>query len=362
MNLRKRIEQSIAIELQAAVESQKYRKYSGEYCERLVQALTALLHGAQPLLFASGSAAIETTLRAVGIGPGCHVMLAAYDYPGNFWAIERTGARPLLIDAQPESWCLDVERLCKTIETSSSRPRAVIASHLHGQLSDISAMRELCDKHGILLVEDACQALGAQLSTLPVSDLAAQPTNADLAGHVTVCSFGGGKVISAGRGGACATQDARLAQQIKIAAGSGSGPYSLSELQAACVLGQLEYLDEINATTQRYFVQLGKLLSKQWIAPWSKLESNRLAFYQAGLLLRNASNKEHIIAAEQKLAARGVALGRGFVGFHKRSNRRCDVAEPLENTGTLVEQTITLHHSIAMDGEIEADELARLLG
>ena len=189
----------------------------------------------------------------------------------------------------------------------------------------------------------------------------------NLVGHqadFAILSFGGGKTISAGRGGALLARNPVLGQRAKLAGGAGSGPYQLSELQAAVVLAQLTYLDQINAATRRYFAQLAAELAAayptwSWQMPAAAMR-DRTAYYQAGWLVepnsRNASDafeesREQLIAS---LRARGIPAGEGFKGFHRRSARRCDLPEPLTHTARVVEQTLVVHHRIALSGVARA--------
>ena len=171
-----------------------------------------------------------------------------------------------------------------------------------------------------------------------------------------VVSFGGGKVLSAGRGGALVTSDAELAQRARIAAGSGSGPYALSELQAAVVVAQLPWLQEINHACRHFFGNLAKSLCGLGgiEAPFLE-QAAQAAYYQAGFLVnrlqaleqRNGSGLERLTVegVVERLRRAGVPAGGGFAGFHRRSTRRCDVAQPLHHAPRIAVATLTIHHS-----------------
>src|SRR5690606_8468971 len=136
-------------------------------------------------------------LRGLKIGPGDEVLLAGYDFAGNFRAIEAVGARPALIDINPATWCLDVDLLESAIGPET---RAVIASHLHGGLVPMRRLMQLASARGIAVVEDACQAPGAIIDG----------RRAGTWGDAGVLSFGGSKLLTAGRGGAVLTQSAEV--------------------------------------------------------------------------------------------------------------------------------------------------------
>lgn len=283
------------------------------------------------------------------------MLLSAYDYPGNFWAIERIGARPVLLDVEPNSWRISASGLQQIVD-HGTRCKALIVSHLHGQLQDMASVRHWCDQLGISLVEDACQGLGATLTGRPAGSF----------GHASIVSFGGGKVLSAGRGGAMLTSDAVVAQRAKIAAGGGSGPYALSELQAAVVNAQLPWLEPIVSHCRQYFSTVASCLREcdQICIPFADDLANT-AFYQAGFIVpgdlvttesANTSNLPSQLIEALRIA--GIPAGTGFAGFHRRTARRCRQSQPLVHTANVTARTVTIHHSVAVDSHVSAELLA----
>ena len=118
------------------------------------------------------------------------MILAAYDFPGNFRSVEAVGARPVLVDIDPRTWCLDSGRIAAAVSPAT---RAVIVSHLHGGLADMAQICEIASAHHLSVIEDACQAAGAQVQGRP----------AGAWGDAAVLSFGGSKLLTAGRGAPC---------------------------------------------------------------------------------------------------------------------------------------------------------------
>src|SRR5262249_27521235 len=139
--------------------------------------------------------AVELALRALKVGPGDEVVLAAYDYPGNFLSVHAVGAHPVLVDVELGNWNLGPERLAEAIGPAT---RAVIASHLHGGLVPMREVMEVAAARGVAVVEDAAQAPGAEV----------QGRKAGTWGDAGVLSFGGSKLLTAGRGGALLTRRA----------------------------------------------------------------------------------------------------------------------------------------------------------
>jgi perosamine synthetase len=382
-----------------------WRRYEGVCAQELQQQLSSVLGQTTVQLASSGTAAVEILLRAAGVGAGDEVIIAGYDYPGNFWAIERSGARPVLVDVASGSWAIDQEALSNAYRPSC---KAIIASHLHGELAPIKALREWCDERGVLLIEDACQAIGALLDSNSASPACAVGS----VGHAAVVSFGGGKILCCGRGGAWATSDETLAQRGKIAAGAGSGPYGMSEIQAALISAQLPWLEAIHNQCRAFFKAVDAQLQRANF-PGVLVARPHLAttaFYQAGWLLptvgaslstsasstktrnelvaslRSPSPQEsnqrgadgvHVRQADGRtsgevvssqrhpdgtlhlqLNSRGLPFGEGFPGFHRRSGRRCRLPATLTNTAIAAEQTLVLHHRVAIEECVTAEEVA----
>ena len=394
--LLKEIDQAVRSTLIELAESRSYRQYRGPYAERLESELQARVGAAGCLLASSGTAGLEIALRAFSIGAGDEVILSAYDYPGNFWAVERVGAMPVLVDTGPDSWRISMDSLRDAVN-ASGRCKAIIASHLHGQFQQVGQLRQLCEERGMRLIEDSCQSIGAIVEGRPAGSH----------GHVGIFSFGGGKLLSAGRGGAVVAQDTKTAQRLRLAAGAGSGAYELSELQAAVVLSQLPWLDRINAQCCQYFSavvhQLHRLqgvpASKgraNWAVPYAQsLAEQASSIYQAGFLWRpdgatlcsssspsaggpspaGEPDSEHgqvgqgTVAGWEELLYRDAPrsdvlrqhLGRGFSGFHRRSGRRCSIPFPLRHAPLVADNTLVVHHRIALVEEITPAQLAHQL-
>jgi dTDP-4-amino-4,6-dideoxygalactose transaminase len=307
-------------------------------------------------LTCSGTAALEIVLRALGIGAGDEVLISCYDYPGNFWAIERVGARPVLVDTSADSWRIDFESLERGFLPSC---KALIVSHLHGELQKVDELRAWCEQRAVFLVEDICQSLGASWRGAPIGSF----------GHAAIMSFGGGKLLSCGRGGAWATSDETLAIKGRVASGAGSGPYALSELQAASVLAQLVWLDEINSRCRTFFKALDeqlKISSYDWaFVPRTNL--NTTAFYQCGWQLNEAfagaDRQELLIALTSTKHFKDdtvaeLPFGPGFPGFHRRSTRRCRKSGSLMHANAASNRTLVLHHRVVLQEQWTTERLA----
>lgn len=319
--------------LLAAYADGSWGRYHGTNCDRLIAALTEYHAVEQVTLCCSGTIAVELALRGLKIGPGDEVLLAGYDFAGNFRSIEAVGARPALVDINPATWCLDVDLVESAIGPET---RAVIASHLHGGLVPMRRLMEIAASRGIAVIEDACQAPGAIIDG----------RRAGTWGDTGVLSFGGSKLLTAGRGGAVLTRSAEVHQRIKVFAERGNDAFALSELQAAALLPQLAKLNARNATrrdrARQLLTQLAdvSLLSSVQIAD----PPNEPAFYKVAWLF--TGERERFIAAAQR---EGLAIDAGFRGFAARGAKRCRHATSLEQSRAAAERTVVLHHPVLLE-------------
>src|SRR5262249_24487397 len=158
----------------------------------------------------------------------------AYDYPGNFLSVHAVGAMPVLVDVRPEDGQLNVRKLA---EAAGPKTRAVVASHLHGGGVPMRELTEWAAQRGLRVIEDAAQAPGAVI----------EGRKAGTWGDAGILSFGGSKLLSAGRGGALLTRHADVLLRARVFLSRGNLICPLSELQAAVVLPQLAKLDDRNS-------------------------------------------------------------------------------------------------------------------
>jgi dTDP-4-amino-4,6-dideoxygalactose transaminase len=284
-------------------------------------------------------------LKSIGMQSGDEVILSAYDYPGNFWAIEAAGANPVLIDVLPQSTTVSIEQLQ---QAWSPRTRACIVSHLHGEVQDCAVIANWAEQQKVILIEDCCQALGATIAGKRVGSLTS----------MAIVSFGGSKVLSAGRGGALICREEHQFQRCKLAAGVGSGAWLLSELAASVVLAQWPYLEQINQQCRIYFEQLAQSLDRQALRFLAPSAGQQAVYYQAGWIAPTAEDRQRLV---QSLAMQNIPAGAGFVGFHRRSARRCR-SNALVNAPDLVQRLMVLHFSIAMDNRFTPSQLASAIG
>ena len=193
----------------------------------------------------SGTSALELALRAFDIGPGDEVITAANSFIASALGISHAGAKPVLVDVDPFTYTLDVKALERAV---TRRTKAIIPVHLYGHPAHMGPIRQLADKHGLVVIEDACQAHGARYKGKRVGSL----------GHAAAFSFYPGKNLGAyGDGGMVVTKDRKIANRLEMLRNYGQKEkykhlfrgYNrrLDTMQAAILRVKLRYLEKWNA-------------------------------------------------------------------------------------------------------------------
>jgi len=303
------------------------------------------------LTCSSGTVAVTIALRGLHLPAESEVLLGAYDFPGNFRAIQEAGLRPVLVDIDPETWSLD---LAQIEAACSPRTRAMIVSHLHGGLAPMPQVMDLTARLGLLVVEDACQAPGALIGQRRAASW----------GDVGVVSFGGSKLLTAGRGGAVLTNRAEVMQRAKIYCERGNHAFPLSELQAAVLLPQLRKLASRDFTRASAIRGLRESLAdlEGALRPVAcDFENNLPGFYKHAWRCAGPRGEE---LRRNLLVAAGVLnlpLGEGFRGFTKRPTSQCRKVGPLANALEAAQRTVVLHHPILLRGTEAIDQLSKTI-
>lgn len=208
------------------------------------------------LAVSSGTAALHLVLRQVGVGHGDRVAVSTLTFAGSVFPILYLGATPVFIDSERTSWNIDPDLVREYLDDSArtnSLPKALIAVHLYGQHCDIDAIAEVCAEHGVVLIEDAAESLGATYRGRQTATTA----------RYSILSFNGNKIITTTGGGMIIARDPIAIAQMKKWANQSREPaieylhrdvgfnYRMSNVLAAIGRGQLLVLDERVAARRR---------------------------------------------------------------------------------------------------------------
>lgn len=213
----------------------------GDNVKKLEADIAKYSHVAHGIGCGNGSDAIHIALQAAGIGAGDEVITTPFTFFATGGAIARAGAKPVYADIDPISFNLDPEEIEKHI---TERTKAIIPVHLYGQMADMVRIREIADKHNLVVVEDAAQAIGAKQGEYTVGEL----------GDAATYSFFPTKNLGAyGDGGMVVTNNDDIAEKSRVIRVHGSKPkyyhsvlgYNsrLDELQAAVLNVKFPHLD-----------------------------------------------------------------------------------------------------------------------
>jgi perosamine synthetase len=324
-------------------------RYHGGHVARLERRLAEMHRVDHVLTCGSGTFAVELALRALQVGAGDEVVMAAYDYGGNFLSVHAVGARPVLVDVDGDNWNLAPESLTAAFGPAT---RAVIVSHLHGGLVPMREVMEIAGRQGVAVIEDAAQAPGAWV----------QGRETAAWGDVGILSFGGSKLLTAGRGGALLTRRADVAQRARLWLQRGNHVCPLSELQAAVLVPQLDRLAERHARRLRAARFLEERLSAvPGLRPFRNraLENSEPGYYKLGLQFdaeRFGLDRERFVAA---MRAEGIAVDAGFRALHVgRSPSRWRGAGPLPQAERAHHGAIVLHHPILLGDGNDLEQVA----
>ena len=240
----------------------KVEAFEAELCE-----LTGAGYAAA---VSNGTAALHVACLAAGIGPGDEVITTPITFAATANAVLYCGGTPVFADIDPETYEIDPLSIESKI---THKTKAVITVDFTGQACDYDAIRAVCRKHGLLLIEDAAHSIGTRYRGIPVGKIA----------DLTTFSFHPVKTVTAGEGGAVLAQDAALAERVKLFARHGitrekellwdqgnSGwyyeqqllgyNYRLTDLQCALAISQLKKLDQFAARRRELAEQYDRLL------------------------------------------------------------------------------------------------------
>ena len=221
----------------------------GPHVDGFERDLARAIGVAHAAALSSGTAALHLALRLLGVGPGDRVITSTLTFVATANAIAYTGATPVFIDSTPASWNIDPALLAEELEArarAGTLPRAVVVVDIYGQCADHDAIGQACARHGVPVIEDAAEALGATY----------KGRGAGTMGTMGVLSFNGNKIITTSGGGMLVSDQAELVERARFLATQAREPaphyqhaalgynYRMSNLLAAVGRGQVAVLAE----------------------------------------------------------------------------------------------------------------------
>jgi dTDP-4-amino-4,6-dideoxygalactose transaminase len=234
----------------------------GPFVSRFEQEFAAAVGSRYAVACASGTAAIHVGLVLLGVGAGDLVAVSDFTFVGSSNPVKYQGADLVLVDSESTTWQLDPALLADWLDRQARLgrplPKAVMVVHALGQPARLEEIAQICEHHGIPILEDAAESLGASWST---GELAGRQTGT--VGRIGAFSFNGNKIATTGGGGMLVTDDEALAVRAKHLTTQAKVPdtgylhdevgynYRLTNVAAALGIAQLERLPSFVATKRR---------------------------------------------------------------------------------------------------------------
>lgn len=308
---------------------------------------------------ANGTAALHLALIILGIGKGDEVIVPALTYIAVPNAVTYTGAKPVFVDSEPSTWCIDPAKIEEKI---SPRTKAIIPVHLYGHPADMDLIMAIAKKHGLRVIEDAAEAHGAEY--LPAGRHGKGRKVGGI-GDIGIFSFYGNKIITTGEGGMLVTnnlawhekgqflKNQAMSKEKKYVHSEIGFNYRMTNVQAAIGLAQLEKLDAFitqkRAIAQQYNQLLAgvKGISLPPEAAWAKN-----IYWMYSILVQDdfAVSRDELMA---KLQTAGVETRPFFTCVHKQPPYLSHGHEVLPVAEKLSLQGINLPSSVILtDKEI----------
>lgn len=219
-----------------------------DYIVKFEAAFAAHLGVTHAIATSSCTGALHMGMAALGIGPGDEVILADTNWIASAAPIVHLGAKPVFVDIDPISWCLDPVKVEAAI---TPRTKAILAVHIYGNLCDMDRLQDIADRHGLALIEDAAEAIGSVWHGRRAGSM----------GCFGAFSFHGTKTLTTGEGGMFVTSDPALFERVLTLSNHGRArgqtkqfwpdevgfKYKMSNVQAAIGLAQVERIEDLIA-------------------------------------------------------------------------------------------------------------------
>jgi perosamine synthetase len=260
----------------------------GPFVERFESGMAERVGRRYGIALCNGTAALEVAVAALGLGPGDEVILPTFTIISCAAAVIRAGATPVLVDADPATWNMDVAQIDSYV---TARTRAIMAVHVYGLPVEMAPLTAVAERHGLAVIEDAAEAIGQTCDGKPCGSF----------GVLSVLSFYPNKHVTTGEGGMVLTDDPVLADRCRSLRNLCFQParrfvhedlgwnYRMSNLQAAVGVAQLERLDDhlerkrrIGAVYDRALTDLSGLQR-----PMREMEYARNLYWVYGLVLED---------------------------------------------------------------------------
>lgn len=290
----------------------------GPVAEAFEHALASYVGVDHGVAVSSGTAGLHLCIRALNIGPGDEVIVPSFTFIAVANCVRYERAKPVFVDIDPITLNLDPAKIEAAI---TPRTRAIIVVHTFGCPAQMDAIQKIAAKHNLIIIEDTCEAIGAEFQNRKVGSF----------GHAAVFAFYPNKQITTGEGGMVVTRDAALAARIRALRNQGRYPsddwfqhtelgynYRISDINCVLGLRQLQRIDSIlhqRETVARTYAQL-LARNPHLLLPPTNLPHRRISWFVYVVRLADSFTRLQRDAILQALTARGIGCGRYFAPIH----------------------------------------------
>lgn len=251
--------------------------FLGKNVQQLEKDFAAFSHANHGIGVSDGTSALHIILRALDIGPGDEVITVSHTFIATAEAILLTGSKPVFVDVDPDTYLMDISQVEDKI---TPQTKAILAVHLYGQTVDMDPLLEIADRHGLKIIEDACQAHGAEYKGRRAGSLS----------DAAAFSFYYSKNLGAyGEGGFISTNDDKLAEKIRKIRDHGSGiryhhdllgfNARLDEIQAVVLRAKLPHLNDWNQMRREHAHLYNELLKDTPVKTPTEAPGNRFVYH-----------------------------------------------------------------------------------
>ena len=240
----------------------------GAFVNRFEESIKTYTGASNALALSSATAGLHLALRVLGVGEGDYVLASSFTFIGSVNAILYQNAQPIFVDSD-ESWNISPQLLKKAILAAPKKPKALIITHLYGQLCKLDEIMAICKEEGIYLIEDAAESLGASY----------QSKQSGTFGDMGVYSFNGNKILTTSGGGMLVSDNEAWIAKAKFLSTQAKEDYlhyehkevgynyRMSNVLAAIGVAQMEVLDERVKRRREIFA-----LYKKYLGPYEEIQ------------------------------------------------------------------------------------------
>jgi perosamine synthetase len=326
----------------------------GPYALEFEKQMASYIGVKHAVAVSSGTAALHLIVKALGIAPGDEVLVPSFTFAASVNVCLFEGAVPVFVDIEPDTFTLDPEDLEHKI---TARTKAIMAVDVFGHPAEWEAILAIADRHGLPVIDDCCEALGAQYKGRMIGQF----------GRAGAFAFYPNKQITTGEGGMIVTDDDEIAAIARSLRNQGRGEmgawleherlgynYRLDELSAALGVSQLKRIETFLQKREQVAAQYTqRLQAYDWVRPPTVKPYVRMSWFVYVVTLAEGLNRDSVM---QFMSERGVPVRGYFSPIHRQPYMRDYLRESVDLpvTDSISGRTVALpYHNNLSEAQIE---------